>query len=639
MNRRARLGQLITASSTDHKQHRLRDSLEPLEERMMLTALTWTIDQAQSDVTIAIPDQPFEIVSGEDTYSGTLKIRNQGGSDGGPWNVGNSAEIAGTIATDYFDGSSIEFLLGQSNISGVNSGSYIPNPANWDGDDFNGSLAPGPGVFGGRLYPSVDQVFGLSVTVGHFNFADVLFDVGSAALSISSGNFAANTTDVGIGSAMANLKGTAVLPPLVGQILPDTQVTVLDLLTTNQAATGTITSPDPINQPNLRQLTFPIVQNFSLELSPETPPFTGSISGQIVATATLPPPVDSSVVTDRRLYYNNSAYDGNTVGAVSAAQEYSALATDKSAYLPGSGSFIAANTSSFSKGITGAIVELTGTHGTLTADDFTVRMSGQQLAANNVPSSWIAAPAPTVTVFSDTPVAGTDRVHLTWADGAIADRYLEIIVEGNDAAGGNNTNTGLATSDIHLYANKIGDDFTGSPTFSNTNATDELNARNSQGTADLAATNAYDFNRDFFVNSTDQLVARNNQGFLQWFSFSNPPAAPAPPGGDEDGSVVTAALAAAPSNTDDAHAASSAVASALTIPSLRELSRSASSSAATRPTADTSRAVNTGGSQAPPAVNVRLARANGKAADAAVKDLDLVEDLLESLLRDVRRAD
>ena len=68
-----------------------------------------------------------------------------------------------------------------------------------------------------------------------------------------------------------------------------------------------------------------------------------------------------------------------------------------------------------------------------------------------------------ISVFSspNTPTPGTDRVGFVWADGAIQNRYLEVTVRGNDAAGGFNTNTGLAASDVFYFGNLIGDTFSG----------------------------------------------------------------------------------------------------------------------------------------------------------------------------------
>ncbi|MEX0675640.1 MAG: hypothetical protein WD063_01095 [Pirellulales bacterium] len=546
MNRRIRFAGSANSKSANRaplRPNHLRGSLETLESRVLLTAVTWTIDQSQSSTTVAIPDQPYEIDDAGTIYSGTLQIRNQSGGNSGPWNVGNSAQISGTLATDYTDESSIQFLLGQSNLTGVNSGSYIPDPANWNGTDFGGSTAPGPGVFGGRLYPTIDQVFGLPFTVGYFNFALVEYDLGSASLPISSGIFAANTTDIGISSAQANLKGVSII--IVGQILPDAQATLADLLTTNQAATGTITAPDPIGQPNLRRLTLPILQIFSIEITPGAPPFMGSLTGQIVATATIP-----ASVTGRHLFYNESKYDNNTPGIDPA--DSSAIATDKSAYLPGGGLITPASVSPYSRGINGVMLDLTGPHGTLSLSDFEFSMSGQGAAVNNTPSTWVSAPAPTgFTVLADTPSVGTDRVEFIWANNAIQNRYLEVTVKGNDAAGGNNINTGLAASDIFYFGNRIGDDLLDPPAGLTlvTSAADEIDARSNPGFLQ-PLTNIYDYNKDSLVNAADQIIARGNGGFQFKINITNPPAAPgAAPSSDEgSGSAVASALAARPAD-------------------------------------------------------------------------------------------
>jgi hypothetical protein len=54
-------------------------------------------------------------------------------------------------------------------------------------------------------------------------------------------------------------------------------------------------------------------------------------------------------------------------------------------------------------------------------------------------------------------------VKITWATGSIVDKYLEVIVEGNDTLGGSNTNTGLATSDVHFWGNLVGETASATP--------------------------------------------------------------------------------------------------------------------------------------------------------------------------------
>jgi hypothetical protein len=262
-----------------------------------------------------------------------------------------------------------------------------------------------------------------------------------------------------------------------------------------------------------------------------------------------------STVTGRRLFYNNSIWDDPGFGFNNA----SAIAGDKTAYVPnGSNTSTFANMSSYSKGINGIMVEITSAENTLTAADFTVRMSPQGLAANNTPSTWAAAPAFTVTRVADTPSTGTDRYELVWADGAIANRYVYVVVEGNDALGGNNTNTGLIESDYFFFGNKIGD--VGTPEFyPNVNALDQVQVRNNQGSMapPTGVLNLFDFNRDALVDALDQIIARNNQGAMPWLNLSAPPAAPEPAGaggadeGDGSSSAVASALAA-PSESGEA---------------------------------------------------------------------------------------
>src|SRR5262249_32480054 len=146
-----------------------------------------------------------------------------------------------------------------------------------------------------------------------------------------------------------------------------------------------------------------------------------------------------TAVLGRRIFYNQSKFDGNNAQANTS--DDLAIATDKSAYLPGGGSTTFANITSYSRGINGIMVDIADAHGAITASDFTLKMSSQA-SANNTPSTWVAAPAPsTVVVRAGAGASGSDRVEIIWANGAISNRWVEVIVEGNDAAGGFNTNT------------------------------------------------------------------------------------------------------------------------------------------------------------------------------------------------------
>jgi hypothetical protein len=187
-----------------------------------------------------------------------------------------------------------------------------------------------------------------------------------------------------------------------------------------------------------------------------------------------------------------------------------------------------ASVTSYSRGLNGIMIDVDSPAGTLSLDDFTFRVSNPLLGANNAPLDWNAAPMPSGFDVRPTEGAGdSDRVVITWADGAIAESWLEVIFEGNDFSGGYNTNTGLADSDIFFFGNKIGDTFLNYPGYLSTDATDQLQARFNQGLA-LSVENAFDFSRDALVDATDQLVARNNQGFMIAINIGSAPAQPGP---------------------------------------------------------------------------------------------------------------
>ncbi|REK19443.1 MAG: hypothetical protein DWQ37_01195 [Planctomycetota bacterium] len=228
-------------------------------------------------------------------------------------------------------------------------------------------------------------------------------------------------------------------------------------------------------------------------------------------------------VAGRHLFYNQSKFDGGDPAA--SASDDGAIATDKSAYLPAGGIATFDSISSYSRGINGIMVDVQSPAGTLTTADFTFKMS-EQTVANNTPSTWQAAPAPSdFAVRPGAGVDGSDRVTITWEAGAITNRWLEVIVEGNDVAGGFNTNTGLAASDVFFFGNRIGDAASGTSTLAVTNAVDEIAARNNPGFG-AAITNLFDFDRSGLVSAVDNIIARNNAGTLTKINITDPPGAP-----------------------------------------------------------------------------------------------------------------
>jgi glucose/arabinose dehydrogenase len=238
--------------------------------------------------------------------------------------------------------------------------------------------------------------------------------------------------------------------------------------------------------------------------------------------------ISSTQVYARQLFYNQSKYDGNSA-AINAADD-AAIATDKTALLPGAGAATPANVSSYSKGINGIMIDIAGNHGAITAADFTFRVGN-----NNSPSGWTTAAAPSaVSVRIGAGVSGSDRVEIIWADNVIQKRWLEVITKAN-------ANTGLAQNpglpagqaDVFYFGNAIGDTGLGNTvTNASVNAFDEVAARNNGQILinNIPLTNIYDFNRDGSVNAADEIIARNNatnpSNVVKYLNIGSPPAAP-----------------------------------------------------------------------------------------------------------------
>jgi len=224
-------------------------------------------------------------------------------------------------------------------------------------------------------------------------------------------------------------------------------------------------------------------------------------------------------VLNRLLFYNNSFFD-NASNDPSLNND-TAIATDKSAYLPSSGTSGFANYSTYDKGINGLMVDLTagGNYAALSAADFTFKVSGQGLAGQSsdpTDGSWTTLSGvnlPTVVVRLGQGVGGSDRIELTWPDGAIVDRWLEVIIKSN-------SNTGLAAQDVFFFGNMPGDtnnDPAGD--FKTIDAIDQFNIKTAATDSNntglyfnvslaSAISNVWDINRDGDVNANDQLSAR-----------------------------------------------------------------------------------------------------------------------------------
>jgi len=250
--------------------------------------------------------------------------------------------------------------------------------------------------------------------------------------------------------------------------------------------------------------------------------------------------ITPSFVEGRYVFYDHSKYDGGIAG-VNAADDL-AIASNKTALLRGQGATFA-NVTSYSAGLNGIMVDISGSHPDITADDFIFRTGN-----NNQPGTWSPAPAPLiVTVRGGAGVGGSDRVEIVWPSGAIKQQWLEVIVSANPR-------TGLATSDEFFFGNQIAESGQGnSGTALKVDIADEAAARNHPAAllSNIPVSNMLDYNRDGKVDVSDQALARNNAvSQLSGLKLFNLPTAPPPslnavladdtgPGGQPDNDGIT----------------------------------------------------------------------------------------------------
>jgi hypothetical protein len=199
-------------------------------------------------------------------------------------------------------------------------------------------------------------------------------------------------------------------------------------------------------------------------------------------------------VVGRWVFYNQSIWDGNSAAANAA--DDAAIATDKRALLPGGKASIT-NYTSYSRGLNGLMVDISGLPGSPSASDFLFRTGNVATLAN-----WAAGPAPSsVTVRKGAGVDGSDRVTLIWGADAVKKRWLEVKVRATEA-------TGLGQDDVFYFGNAIGE-VGNSATDARVTAVDALRVLVNVA-ASAGVTNRFDVNRDGRVGAADRLIILGN---------------------------------------------------------------------------------------------------------------------------------
>ena len=232
----------------------------------------------------------------------------------------------------------------------------------------------------------------------------------------------------------------------------------------------------------------------------------------------------------RRVFYNNSAWDGNDAAANTNDDNAIALplsirghghtpAMDdltrelgKQPLLPGeTASFV--NYTSYGKGLNGIMIDFDADlSGPLTVEDFVFKVGNSSDLG-----TWTVAPAPqSIAAPRDVDLGGgvhVKRVTITWADdnpgtrtrepGAISNQWLQVTVLG--------TNAGMAQDDVFYFGNAIAESGN-STSETNVDQSDEIGARNHSHTGlnPAPVSDPYDYNRDKKVDQSDEIIAQNN---------------------------------------------------------------------------------------------------------------------------------
>jgi hypothetical protein len=242
----------------------------------------------------------------------------------------------------------------------------------------------------------------------------------------------------------------------------------------------------------------------STTISPSGLLTAGASTGQLTVTATSSAAsgsanltVSAASVVGRWVFYNNSFFDGSDPSANDA--DDAAIAPDKSALLPGQNATFA-NITSYTRGLNGIAIDISGlaNPAALSASDFTFT------AGNTAtPQLWPAAPSPTaIAVRPGKGVGGSDRIEITWPDGAIANEWLGVTIKAT-------ASTGLPAADTFYFGNLPGE--TGNGAVPSVTVADVAMAKAQQGQS-ATITSATDFNRSGQITVADVAVAKANVG-------------------------------------------------------------------------------------------------------------------------------
>jgi len=269
-----------------------------------------------------------------------------------------------------------------------------------------------------------------------------------------------------------------------------------------------------------------------------------SVAKDYVGHSELPPETPDAetilyaTVADRRIFYNNSYFDG--FDPAPGVSDDDAIAPDpdsasdpalgKTALLPAQ-TATRVNYTSYSHGINGIMVDVDGLGepDQVSTADFDFHVSNRNNSPENnahEPSAWGVAPVPTISVREKTGEGHSPfhRISIVWTDAEIQNQWLQVTVKAN-------TRTGLDADDTFYFGNAVGESLDAAA-FAFVDGTDFAGARDNTHDSENRAPidDRFDYNRDLLVDGSDLEITRENHtNFLTCLTlFTAPPLGRSP---------------------------------------------------------------------------------------------------------------
>ncbi len=208
-------------------------------------------------------------------------------------------------------------------------------------------------------------------------------------------------------------------------------------------------------------------------------------------------------VVARHVFYNNSQFDANDPDITRADDD--AIDSTKSPLLPGQ-TASAANYTNCSRGINGIMVDIAGLPDplALSVDDFFFRIGNSES-----PGTWTPAPAPSgFQVRIGDGENESDRVTITWEDGAIKNTWLMVALLATVDLGSSFSQQ--TSSDVFYVGSAVGDTGNSSLNLQVDGYDFALVRDHLHGTNDpVGIHSTTDFNKDTLVDAADLAIARD----------------------------------------------------------------------------------------------------------------------------------